>query len=154
MPLAIRLATLEDAGLISQLILRVSHFFTLKPDGTGAEKFFETVTPVAICGYIQDERYRYYVAEIDGQLVGIVAVRDHRHLYHLMVAAQAQKRGYARQLWMHAYRLARAEPGGNTFTVNSSLFARPFYEKIGFKTSETVQELHGLAYLPMALETD
>jgi hypothetical protein len=54
-PLAImeiRRATPEDAEAISALIKSVAHYFTLHPQGLGAEAFLQSIEPEAIRGYI------------------------------------------------------------------------------------------------------
>ena len=46
----------------------------------------------AIAGYLS-EGYDYLVAEEQGKLVGVVATREDRHLFHLFVADAYQGRG-------------------------------------------------------------
>jgi GNAT superfamily N-acetyltransferase len=45
---------------------------------------------------------RYHVYEDNGDLVGVVATREDRHLFNLFVAEHAQGRGIARLLWKTA----------------------------------------------------
>lgn len=58
------------------------------------------------------------------------------------------RRGVARALWEHA----RAESGGSAFTVNSSLFAVPIYERLGFIARSAPQSADGLVFVPMTYE--
>ena len=46
----IRPATLNDADAISALIKSVAHYFTLQPQGQGAEGFLQGIEPAAIAG--------------------------------------------------------------------------------------------------------
>ena len=46
----IRPATLNDADAISALIKSVVHYFTLQPQGQGAEGFLQGIEPAAIAG--------------------------------------------------------------------------------------------------------
>jgi acetyltransferase (GNAT) family protein len=42
--------------------------------------------------------FRYHVAEFDERVIGVVGVRDNKHLYHLFVATPFQGRGLGRRL--------------------------------------------------------
>jgi predicted N-acetyltransferase YhbS len=147
----IRLAAPADAEAISTLIRGVSHFFTLRPDGAGAEAFLETVSADAIRGYLSSSEYVYRVAEEDGALVGVVAIRDNRHLYHLFVAPDGHGRGLARRLWTEAMDAALRAGNPGEFTVNSSVYAVPVYERFGFVPTGPRVEANGIAFVPMRL---
>jgi GNAT superfamily N-acetyltransferase len=147
----IRAATVGDSHQISALINRVAHFFTLRPDGLGAEDFLKTISPDAIAHCIAAPQFRYYAGFLGDHLVGVAAMRENRHLYHLFVAPEYQRRGFGRQLW----EFARAESLGlgnqGEFTVNSTLFAVPAYASFGFVATGAPIESHGIAYVPMKL---
>lgn len=145
----IRLATPADAEAISALIRGVSHFFTLRPDGAGAEAFLETVSPDAVRGYLSSPDYAYRVAEEDGAIIGVVAVRENRHLYHLFVAPDGQRRGLARRLWTEAMEAALRAGNPGAFTVNASVYAVPVYERFGFVATGPRVEANGIAFVPM-----
>ena len=117
----IRRATLTDASRISSLFRALGPYFTAQPDGAGAEKFFAAIGAEAIAGYIESPRYDYWVAESTGQLAGAAALRDRKHLYHLVVAPAYQRQGLGRRLWstVQDHALAAGNPG--EFTVNASL---------------------------------
>lgn len=147
----IRPATIADAAAISALILGVSPFFTLHPDGEGAEEFLATVGLEAIRGYLASPAYAYRVAVEDGVLAGVVAIRDNAHLYHLFVAPAHHGRGLARRLWDEAREAALRAGNPGAFTVNSSLYALPVYERFGFQPTGPRVDQHGVAYVPMRL---
>jgi GNAT superfamily N-acetyltransferase len=147
----IRPATPGDAGRISALILGVSHTFTLHPDGRGAEEFLTRISPEGIAGYLASPAYAYLVAEEEGALAGVVGIRDHSHLFHLFVHPAFQRRGLSRGLWNAA--MAAALRGGNPgeFTVNSSPYAIPVYQRFGFEATGPRVEQDGIAFTPMKL---
>lgn len=147
----IRPAQHEDTPAISQLIHRLLPYCTIDPKGVGAEQFLETVTPNAILGYISADNFDYLVGIVEDRLVGIVAIRDNSHLYHLFVDESAQGKGYSRLLWEHAKARAQARGNAAKFTVNSSVFALPVYAAFGFQAVTEKQEKHGLAYIGMEL---
>jgi GNAT superfamily N-acetyltransferase len=147
----IRVATREDAEAISALIHGLAHYFTLDPNGVGAEEFLKTIAPKSIAEYISARNFCYRVGIVGGVLAGVVAVRDNKHLYHLFVSPQFQKRGLSAQLWNYikAESIRLGSPG--EFTVNSTPYAVPVYEAFGFKATGDKIETKGIAFVPMKL---
>lgn len=141
-------ATVEDAPAISRLIGSVARFFTLQPNGVGAEDFLQTISPEAVAGYLVDPRFAYFKAVENGVLAGVVAVRDGSHLHHLFVEESFQRRGLSRQLWNHA-RTAVSEANPGFFTVNSTPYAQPVYERFGFVATGPRVETKGISFVPM-----
>ena len=105
---AFRPAVPEDAAAISTLIMRFRAQLAIDPTGAGAEKFFASVSPEAQARYIRSDRYTYLIAEIDGRLAGVIAMRDGSHLFHLFVASEHQRCGLARELWRRHGEAVRA----------------------------------------------
>ncbi|AOY90965.1 hypothetical protein BKK79_03405 [Cupriavidus sp. USMAA2-4] len=147
----IRSATPHDAERISSLIRSVSRFFTLDPHGLGAEGFLARIEPEAVRGYISAPDFRYAAGFIDGELAGVVAMRGTTHLYHLFVAPAFQGRGLSRLLWEHAKADAMVAGNREAFTVNSTPYAVPVYERFGFRVTGARVERDGIAFVPMAL---
>ncbi len=147
----IRRATPDDAIRISSLFRSLGPYFTARPDGAGAEKFFAAISAQAIAGYIGSPRYDYWVAESAGQLAGAAALRDRKHLYHLVVAPAFQRQGLGRRLWStaHDHALAAGNPG--EFTVNASVYGVPVYEHFGFVPAGERTILDGVVFVPMRL---
>ncbi|MCB0164265.1 MAG: GNAT family N-acetyltransferase [Anaerolineae bacterium] len=141
----IREATLSDAQEISELIRSVAHYFTIDPAGVGAERFLQTITPEAIAGYIENDDI-FYLAVVAGEsIVGVGAVKNASHLFHLFVCEAYQGQQIARRMWNQlAPRLT-----GRPVTVNSTLAAVPVYEKFGFKIAGSKVERDGIAFVPM-----
>lgn len=96
----------------------------------------------------------YYVAISDGVMTAVLGIEDmstHVHIYHLFVSEEYQSAGVARQLLLTA-QAAFAEKGlAREFSVNSSVFARGFYEKMGFVAESDPQERNGILIVPMKL---
>jgi len=76
-------------------------------------------------------------------LAGFIAIRPPSHLFHLFVAQPFQRRGVARALWDHARGDAVA------FTVNSSPYAIPAYEAMGFRCDGPLACHNGVTFQPM-----
>ena len=149
----IRTATPADATAISTLIASVMPHLTIRPDGQGAEQFIATMSPQGIASTIAAANMRYLACDIDNQLAAVVAMRDNAHLYHMFVSPAFQRRGIATRLWqvIRDEALANGNPG--RFTVNSSIYALPLYEAIGFRATADRMEVNGIAFVPMELAT-
>ena len=150
----IRLATTEDVESISQLIKGLADYFTIDRQGHGAEAFLQSIEPVAIQGYVTAPNFSYFIGLVERQLAGVVAVRDITHLYHLFVAQEFQGQGLSRQLWQHAKEVATSAGNLTGFTVNSTPFAVPVYERFGFKATGPRVETNGIAFVPMRLDLE
>ncbi len=154
MMINLRMAAPSDAESISALIMSFQPLLTVDPSGRGADEFFASVSSQAERSYIESARYDYTVAEHGGALVGVVAVRDNNHLFHLFVAAPHQRAGIARMLWNHARERARQRGNPGRFTVNASLIAVEAYERLGFRRCGDVAQAHGIAFVPMRFVGD
>lgn len=145
----IRSALPQDAAAISALALSVAHFFTLDPNGQGAEDFLQTLGTEAIASRLQTALFKTWVGLAQGNdLAGVIVTRDSTHLFHLFVAEPFQRRGYARQLWQHVLAQNILDTGSD-ITVNATPFAQGFYERIGFLAAGPRVETRGIAYIPM-----
>lgn len=148
----IRPARPSDAEAISALITSLAPYFVAHPSGLGAESFLDSISAEAIRSYIRSNEFLYFVKSDGSRIAGAIAIQNAAHLYHLFVAKEYQGRGVARALWRHA-KLAAASAGTpQRFTVNSTLYAMPFYMRLGFEPSGPRTEVKGIAYVPMVLE--
>jgi putative acetyltransferase len=94
------------------------------------------------------------VAEIDDRVAGFADLEDDGHLDHLYVHADHQRRGVGRALL--AVIEARSRLGGlpSLFT-ESSITARPFFERLGFVTlQEQVVECRGVEMVNFRMAKD
>jgi len=147
----IRPALLQDAPAISTLILSVAHFFTLDPQGRGAEDFLQSLQPGAVAARLETPPFKTWGRWLPtGDLAGVIVVRGGTHLFHLFVAGPFQGQGHARQLWLHALQQSHAAvDGAGGMTVNATPFAQAFYERLGFVATGPRVETRGIAFVPM-----
>ncbi|HZX78908.1 GNAT family N-acetyltransferase [Lysobacter sp.] len=112
-----------DAAAISALVTGLSERW-IAPDCTpdGASILLASMGVEATAERLRGDGYRYAVAELDGQLVGVAALRRPAHLYHLFVLGHGQRGGLARRLWDRVR--VHAAPDEPT-TVNASVWQRP-----------------------------
>lgn len=87
----------------------------------------------------------YYGAFDGGALVGMMAMREPRHLTLAFIRADYQRLGIGHRL----FNCILHEKGEAAITVNSSPIAVEFYHKLGFKATDVPQTTNGIRYLPM-----
>jgi GNAT superfamily N-acetyltransferase len=139
-----------DAEAIAGLIASFQSELTNDPAGAGAEGYLVSVSVQAEREYLASAaRYRYLLAYSGSQLAGFIAIRNGSHLFHLFVARPHQRQGIARLLWERALRELCAPSSEGAFTVNSSLSAVPVYQAFGFAPTGSLQNEHGISFLPM-----
>jgi GNAT superfamily N-acetyltransferase len=147
----IRLATHSDATAVSQLVSSLAaKYSTVDFSAEGARTLLSSMEPAAIGRYLASG-YRYHVAEEAGVIVGIVGTRDNAHLYHLFVVESHHRRGVATALWRVARDACITAGNPGKFTVNSSRYARPLYQKLGFVAAGPEDEGEGVFATPMRL---
>ena len=119
----IRVMKPEDAPGISALIDRVYR------------KYNDARVPIALQHIIEPDQileksrtgYLYMVAEVDGQLAGVITMKERSHLYHLFIDGAYHGRGIASALWERLLeRLKEDGPLPEILTVNSSDYALGF----------------------------
>jgi len=147
---SIRPARESDAEEISALIVSLSHYFLSEPNSPEIGPFLKTLTPAATAERIGSDTFSCFVAEIEHEICGVMAVRNKNHVYHLFVQSQMHRKGIARALWEYV----RTQFETEAFTVNSSLYAVPIYERLGFKVVKQPQNADGLVFVPMEFRHD
>jgi ribosomal protein S18 acetylase RimI-like enzyme len=146
----VRAAGTCDSEAIALLILEsATHAFLSSFAPQGRTRFLVDHSPERIRSRIESTHFSYYVAEAEDKIVGVVGMRSQTHLFNLFVSVTAQHQGIGRLLWKHALDNRNAPVGPDVVTVNSSLNAVSFYQKLGFEIVGTVQEVDGLEFVPM-----
>jgi GNAT superfamily N-acetyltransferase len=141
-----------EEGAVSDLVMRSFHSFVgheYSPEGVaeftsyaGAEAVLERAR----------SKHLTLVALAGDELVGVIELRNAEHLSMLFVAEEHHGRGTARHLLATGLQRILAEnPGLHTLTVNSSRFAVPIYERLGFRVAEPEKTVNGMTFVPMAL---
>lgn len=139
----------RDVPAVARLLqVLAREFIVNESTPEGASTFLRENDEAAIGRYIE-QGHVYHVAESDGEIAGFIAIRDRAHLFHMFVAAKWQRQGVARKLWETARQAAIDAGGCGNFTVNSSNFAVPVYEAMGFVRTAPMQSLKGLFFNPM-----
>lgn len=124
----------------------VSHDYT--PEGT--HHFYEYASVEALEARIQGDSHFALVAVNDGEMIGIIEMRNCDHCSMFFVKAKHHGQGIGRWLFEEAIEICRAHfPGLKEITVHSSPYAVPVYRKLGFISTDTLREENGIIYQPM-----
>ena len=147
----IRAMTAGEEQAVCDLILRAFDAY-VAPDYTaeGQATFLEYANPMALT-----ERSRTncvtHLAHLGPDLAGVIEIRNGEHLSQLFVDPGYHGRGIARALLDHILPiLQKARPDLERLTVNSSPYAVPIYERLGFLTTAPETNVDGLRFTPMA----
>ena len=89
------------------------------------------------------------VAEIEGKIVSIIAVRNNTHITLLFTNEDYHRKGIAKRLFET---VKNSLEKGMTITVNSSPYAVDVYKKLGFVIEEDEQTVDGIRFTKMKLE--
>lgn len=147
----LRKAEQDDVDSISHLIIPlVTKYILPTCSQEGGQLILNSMSSTCISGYLA-AGYEYHVAELDGQLMGVVAMKGNSHLYHLFVAESQQGKGLSRTLWELAKGTCIANGNEGKFTVNSALNATNVYLKFGFVPIDGIREQLGVKDMPMEL---
>lgn len=135
----------DISAVVSDLTLRyIARGFSEQ----GRQRLARSMTPERIARHI-DEGYLYLVAHLEHRIIGVAGIRACTHLYHLFVTESHQGRGIGTRLWHAARDRCCREGRQRVFTVNASLDARAFYEKLGFDAVAGPLNREGVIAIPM-----
>ncbi|MBQ3798495.1 MAG: GNAT family N-acetyltransferase [Butyrivibrio sp.] len=95
--------------------------------------------------------YQLFVAIDDGKYVGMLTLRDKKHISLLFVDKDYHHNGVASALIKYVSKYALDEEGIDRLTVNSSPYAINFYRKRGFKDQGPETVADGIRFTPMEL---
>ena len=139
-----------EAHAVSKLITEVFDRFVapdLEPEGI--DEFLGHASAAAMQVHLLNGHF-ILVAEVDGELVGVANVREHRHLCLFFVKTALHGKGVGKRLLQAALdRCLLKHPDLPCLTVNSSLWAVPVYKKLGFVQAEEEQLKNGIRFVPM-----
>ena len=141
----IRKMTQEDLPSANALCLE-AFMLTVAPSlsAQGVETFGKVAAQKAFAErMVSDNLMLVCVAE--GTLVGLIELKEGRHVAMLFVSPVWQRNGVGKRLVNAALEQART----NVVTVSASLSSVAAYERYGFALAGEVGELAGLIYQPM-----
>ena len=143
----------NDISTMADLIFSHLPLLQSDPKILPAQDFFDSCSATTQRQHFHAGTHTSWVAVHDDQVIGFITILEPKHLYHLFIDAQFQRRGIAKQLWQLAWRHVQAHPEFSTWdaiTVNSSITAVKVYQQFGFELLSERKDVHGLAFYAMA----
>lgn len=148
--LVIRTMKTEESVEAASVIARVFDQF-IAPDYSliGVQHFYEFILPEAMVKRLS-ENSTAFIACYRGKIIGVIEIRDYSHVSLLFVSEEWHGQGIAKRLIDAGIAKCRAENRAiKQVSVNSSPYAVPVYEKLGFTIREPEQEINGIRFTPM-----
>lgn len=142
----------DDIPAVAALMRSLSEEFIVHESAPEAQAAFIEENNDTGIRRLVDGGMVYRVAEIDSVIAGFIALRDHRHVFHMFVGKAYQRNGLATALWEKARLAGLAGGNPGLFTVNASNYAVPVYERLGFSRTGSMQCKNGIYYNPMQLD--
>jgi len=117
----------------------------------GVEEFFLYSNPLSLKRRLEKD-YFAMVAEHDGRIVGMIEIKGDNHISMLYVDKDFHHKGIASSLVKKALEeISGTNKSIKDITVNSSRYAVPFYESLGFIQYEDEKSIYGVIHTPMLL---
>lgn len=142
----------DEAKAVSELIQNTFRQFIAESYTAHGIRYFLKHTSKRAMLRRKRKNQLLIVAENQGTITGFIAVRKGNHISLFFVAPEFHRKGIGTRLFREAVeRMKAALPDLRTITVNSSGYAVPFYEKLGFKARRSAYLHRGMKITPMEL---
>ena len=140
-----------EVNLASKFVWKVfSEFVAPEYPQEGIDTFNEFIQPEELQKMIENEKIFMLGCFDIEKLVGAVAIMDFCHVSLLFVDKEYQRKGIAKALFAKARELCiQKNPELCEMTVNSSIYAVPIYEKLGFTITGEPTTNNGITFVPM-----
>lgn len=113
----------------------------------GIHEFFRA-TRVMV--FNQPSNHFIMVVVAQGKIVGMIDIKENRHICLFFVDSSYQRQGVGKALLDHALAYClRNTPEVTAIDVHSSLFAVPIYKKLGFRQTKPEQIRNGIRFVEM-----
>lgn len=146
-PLTVRTMLQRDLRAVSKVCIRAfRHSVAATLSREGGRTFARVTRPKAFAERMQNDNLMF-VAEKAGRVVGVIELKEGRHIAMFFIEPDCQRQGVGRRLLDHAC-LHTREP---VLTVNASLTSVSAYQRFGFQHNGEVDESGGLVYQPMQI---
>ena len=145
----IREAKKEDATKIKDLVTNLSHFYLHTENEQLPDWLSSSLTKKEFENRMTNNEFTNLVCENNGSIIGYISIKNIRHIYHLFVSQEHQRKGIAKKLWKKARMLCPSI----IYTVKSSLHAVPIYESFGFSKHSSIEVKDNIQYQAMELKT-
>lgn len=143
----------SDRDSVCQLILDLfDEFIGPGYSERGCRRFHRGTHKQVRRDYWQEGGFRK-LAFSDGELIGVIGVRDNTHVHWLWVRRDWHRRGVARLLMRIAVdTILLRTPQADRLTLNASPYAVEAYKRLGFRAAGHEHINKGIVSTPMIME--
>jgi GNAT superfamily N-acetyltransferase len=147
----------EETGVCNLVICVFKEFIAHQYSQEGVCEFLKYVQPELLLRRSQKNHF-VLLAAIQGKIVGMIEIRNNRHVSLLFVDKQFQQRGIGRELLRRSLKICKLEislkrsPELQEVSVNSSPNSIQIYESMGFHQKGSEQVKNGIRFTEMVLE--
>ncbi|MBE5842046.1 MAG: GNAT family N-acetyltransferase [Butyrivibrio sp.] len=117
----------------------------------GIENFKKFVNDDMLRKMFLAGHYQLFVAVFEGKYLGMLTLREKKHISLLFVDGDCHGNGIGKALIRFVSKYVLEEEGIDKMTVNASPYALGFYHKMGFKDLREEMEADGIIFTPMEL---
>lgn len=149
----VRFIDLEEWDEAMELVYRTFLEFDA-PEFTeeGIQQFREFISDNTIKRMFEEGSFQMIGAYDHMKLVGVLALREDRHISLLFVDRDYHRQGIGRKLILIIANYVLLKLHQDVITVNSSPYAEEFYHKMGFVNISDQLEMDGIKYTPMKMD--
>ncbi len=135
----------EEVPICNLVARSFNEFIAPEFSEEGVEEFFKYANPRAFKKRLQSG-YFAMVSESEETLAGVIEVKGNNHISMLYVDKLFHRKGLAKGLIREMINIIDTN---SDITVNSSRYAVPFYESLGFLQFEEERTIYGVIHVPM-----
>lgn len=123
-------------------------FVGLDYSAEGNKVFYEFISPENLAKRLAVGNL-LITAQENGEIIGMIEVRDNIHICLFFVDKEYQGRGIGRNL----FEAALKQIGNKTdyIDVNASPYSEPIYAALGFEKTGELREVDGIKFIPMKI---
>ena len=108
----------------------------------------DMIENAAFKGLFETGEQKMFGAVMNGTLIGVAAIGPTYHVSLFFVDSQYHRKGVASALFDRLVSYLKSQ-NAEAATLNSTPYAVPFYQKVGFAVTGPKVEKHGVFYTPM-----
>lgn len=148
-----RLMKIGEETEVCELIIRsFNEFVASSCSQEGIREFLKYAQSNSLLKRSQTNHFVLVATERD-KIVGMIEIRDNKHISMLFVDKAYHRRGISKRLVRSSLEISRLHnPNLREFSVNSSPYAVTIYEKLGFFPKSPEQTMNGIRFVPMVLD--
>ena len=142
---------LGEENQVIALVSRVFYQFVapLYSD-EGVREFMKYIKASTLAERIQGNNF-VLIAELHNEIIGIIEIRENRHIALFFVAPEHQRKGIGRELLNKAvHECIAGDPKLTKITVNSSPNAVSAYRTLGFIERDKEKTSNGIRFVKMS----